>query len=141
MSKKDFHKKAKEKYDLEFGDMDFDVEAGATDESPELLIYKQMLEEATAKVMLYERFLLDRGLMSEANAQYVPDEEIICKQGIESIKRLVIQGTFTKDDISVFDTLYKNLLILRGIEVDMKKVKKSIKETKSEDLRNLIKIK
>jgi hypothetical protein len=115
-------------------DMDFDLE-GSDSESPEIEIYKQMLEEASSKNLAYEKFLLDRNLMEECNSQFVAPEEIICAQGIEYIKRLVVQGTFTKDDINAFDVLHRNLCMIRGIKLDKAGKKKEVVKSREELLK------
>jgi len=119
-------------------ELDFEMEMDE-DNAIEVEMYKQMLQEAQSKNLLYEKFLLDRNLMEDCNSQFVSDEEIICAQGIEYIKRLVVQGTFTKDDVNAFDILHRNLCTIRGIKTD-KAGKKPVKVRSPEELRNLIKI-
>lgn len=120
----------------QLGDLKFDIEGSAdSQESPETEIYKQMLEEATSRVLLYEKFLLDKGLMEECNESYITSEEIICLQGIEYIKRLVVQGTFTKDDINAFDVLHRNLCMIRGIKIDKNSKKKEQPKSREELLK------
>lgn len=126
------NKKPKQKDELDF---EYEMEE---DSQIELEMYKKMLQEAQAKNLHYEKFLSDQGLMGECNSQFVSPEEIICMQGIEYIKRLVIQGTFTKDDINAFDVLHRNLCLIRGIKVD-KQGKKKDKPKTREELLQLVK--
>lgn len=86
--------------------------------------------ELKKKIYSYRKFLEDNGLMKEAEATYISDEEFICLRGIESIKKLVINEMQTKDDINIFDTLYRNLNIIRNINTS--KIKKEKSKTRSE---------
>ena len=119
------------------GDIQFDLEGSYEDgEHPEVAIYKKMLEEATAKLIRYEKFLNDKNLMQECDEMYISDEEIICLQGIETIKHLVVTKTFTKDDINAFDILHRNLCTIRGIKLDKQsKSKKDLPKTRAELLK------
>lgn len=136
-TRKEFTAKDHEEYNKsKIGDMEFDLE-GSYDQqdSPELEIYKKMLQEQTEKVLKYEKFLQDRNMMEEADSSFMSNEEFICLNGIEFIRRLVASGTFTKDDINAFDVLYRNLCTIRGIKVD--KNKKTTKINREEALRLL----
>lgn len=125
-------KKYKSKDELDF-EMEYEEE-----NQIELEMYRKMLQEAESKNLMYEKFLLDRGLMEECNSQFISPEEIICAQGIEFIKKLVIAGTFTKDDVNAFDVLHRNLCMIRGIELDKKGKKKNKPKTR-EELLQLVK--
>lgn len=121
----------------------FDLDSSAVksedeEDQIELSIYKEMLKESNQRLFILESFLLDRGLMEHANLHFISDEEMICVQGIEYIKRLVLHGTFTKDDINAFDVLHRNLCLIRGISIDRKKNKKETPKNR-EDLLKLIK--
>ena len=125
-------KKSKSKDELDF-EMEYEEE-----NQIELEMYRKMLQEAESKNLMYEKFLLDRGLMEECNSQFISPEEIICSQGIEFIKKLVIAGTFTKDDVNAFDVLHRNLCMIRGIKLD-KQGKKKDKPKTREELLQLVK--
>lgn len=125
-------KKSKSKDELDF-EMEYEEE-----NQIELEMYRKMLQEAESKNLMYEKFLLDRELMEECNSQFISPEEIICAQGIEFIKKLVIAGTFTKDDVNAFDVLHRNLCMIRGIKLD-KQGKKKDKPKTREELLQLVK--
>lgn len=116
-------------------DLDMDAASDTGGLEIEISILKQMLEEANAKNFKYEAFLLSKGLMEEAVESYLSDEEFICQQGIEYIKRLVAHGTFTKDDINSFDVLHRNLCLIRGISLERKKNKKDAPKNREELLK------
>lgn len=121
------------------GDMEFDLEGDLEGgDSTEVAIYKQMLQEANEKLIKYEKFLADKNLLEEADSSYISDEEVICLQGINSIKQLVVQGVFTKDDINAFDILHRNLCLIRGIKIDKNSVKKGKTPSTREELLKVI---
>lgn len=124
-------KKSKAKDELDF-EMEYEEE-----NQIELEMYKRMLQESESKNLMYEKFLLSRDLMEECNSQYISPEEIICAQGIEFIKKLVISGTFTKDDVNAFDVLHRNLCMIRGIKLD-KQGKRKDKPKTPEELRLIV---
>lgn len=63
----------------------------------------------------YEKVLLDNDLGDEIGIEksMTPEEEI-CVRGIEQILELVKQGVADKNDIQNFDTLHKNLRLIKG---------------------------
>lgn len=120
-------------------EMSFDIDSEHSEEDhPEILIYRQMLSEATSKIIKYEKFLQDKNLMEEADSSFISDEEIICLQGIETIKQLVIARTFTKDDINAFDILHRNLCLIRNIKIDKNSKKKSNTPSSRDELLKLV---
>lgn len=111
MSKK---KEPKEKIDYSF-DLD-----GKTTPSPDS---EKDLEaeviELEKKVYTLEKIIRENNL-ANLLTQPMSDEEYICAKGIESIKKLVMNEIQTKDDINIFDVLYRNLCTIRGIKVEKK---------------------
>lgn len=91
----------------------FDLE-GSTSGSDEV-DYKPIAQELQRKVYALEKVLRTNGMESEIEAS-ITDEEFICINGIDTIRTLVFNKTFTKDDINMFDVLYRNLNIIRGIK-------------------------
>ena len=91
----------------------FDLEGseGGSDE----VDYKPIAEELQRKVYALEKVLRANGMEAEIEAS-ITDEEFICINGIDTIRTLVFNKTFTKDDINMFDVLYRNLNIIRGIK-------------------------
>jgi hypothetical protein len=88
----------------------------------EELVHKDDLIEALKKLAL------DNGLSEELDSLQIDvssNEELICKKGIYHLARLFENGTFTKDDATVFDILHKNLRSIRGqAEPKTEKLKK-----------------
>ena len=99
----------------------FDLEGseGSSDE----VDYKPIAQELQRKVYALEKALRANGLESEIDAS-ITDEEFICINGIDTIRTLVFNKTFTKDDINMFDVLYRNLNIIRGIKGNNQKKEK-----------------
>ena len=116
MSKK---KEPKEKIDYSF-DLD-----GKTTPSPD---QEKDLEaeviELEKKVYTLEKIIRENNL-ANLLTQPMSDEEYICAKGIESIKKLVMNEIQTKDDINIFDVLYRNLNVIRGIKAGNKPKEKS----------------
>lgn len=76
----------------------------------------------------YEAVIRANGLSDQLGKEF-SDEEFICVKGIETIKKLVINQIATKDDINMFDILYRNLNVIRGVKVpNMKKEKPKSRE-------------
>lgn len=99
----------------------FDLEGqkGGSDE----VDYKPIAEELQRKVYALEKVLRANGMESEIEAS-ITDEEFICINGIDTIRTLVFNKTFTKDDINMFDVLYRNLNTIRGIKGNNQKKEK-----------------
>lgn len=104
----------------------FDLE-GEEKPQEETFDWKALAVELQKLNYAYEKIIRDNGLESEIDKK-ISDEEYICMNGIETIKKLVTNQTFTKDDINMFDILYRNLNIIRGI----KPVKKEKAKTHAE---------
>lgn len=85
------------------------------------------VEALERKIFTLEKVLRDNGMESFLD-RAISDEEYICVKGIESIRKLVANEIQTKDDIAMFDTLYRNLCIIRGIKTE-KKPKEKPKST------------
>lgn len=100
----------------------FDLDG--SDETEENLIdWKVVAEELQKRLYSYEKVIRTNGLDSEID-KLISDEEYICMNGIDTIKTLVTNKTFTKDDINMFDVLYRNMNTIRGIKVGNKKQEK-----------------
>lgn len=84
---------------------------------------KQKIVDLEKKTYQYERELRNHGVETDL-LPTLTDEEYICVKGMETIKGLVMNQIQTKDDINMFDILYRNLLTIRGIKVDKKKNEK-----------------
>lgn len=63
-------------------------------------------------------------------------EETICIDGINHLLKLFKLGNFTKDDTIMFDTLYKNLRLIKGQVVSNQGKRKE----KPADIKELLKI-
>lgn len=128
MSTKEFYDKVK-KYSENptelFGEDNpsygFDLEG--KDDKKDEIDYRPIAEELQRKVYALEKVLRANGLESELESA-ISDEEFICLNGIDNIRTLVFNKTFTKDDINMFDVLYRNLNIIRGIKLSNQKKEK-----------------
>ena len=96
----------------------FDLE-GSTDSDAEVVKLKSEVERLEKLAFSYEKIIRENGL-TELLSKTITDEEYICLKGIETIKKLVANEIQTKDDINMFDVLYRNLNTIRGIKVDKK---------------------
>ena len=114
---------------------EFDLEGAAPEESQELKELKAENERLEKLSFKYEAIIRKGGLADELDKEF-SDEEYICTKGIETIKMLVMNQIQTKDDINMFDILYRNLNTIRGIKVG--NVKKE-KPKSREDLLQIIK--
>lgn len=95
---------------------EFDLEGSGPEESQELKELKAENERLEKLAFQYESIIRKGGLAEELNKEF-SDEEYICVKGIETIKQLVMNQIQTKDDINMFDILYRNLNTIRGIKV------------------------
>lgn len=93
------------------------------------------VEELEKKVFAYEKVLRDNDL-SHFIERPMSTEEYICIKGIDSLRKLAVNESLTKDDVNMFDVLYRNLNTIRGIKPD--KVKKE-KPKSREELISIIK--
>lgn len=107
----------------------FDLEG-----TPEEAIVVDNTEELKKQVFYYEKVLREQGLHDLIVSGGISDEEYICLKGIADIKQLVNNSTFTKDDINMFDTLYRNLNLIRGIKLS------NVKKEKPKSREELLKI-
>lgn len=105
-------------------DYSFDVDGKTTpkvDEEKDLEAEVIALEK---KVFTLEKIIRENNL-ANLLTQPMSDEEYICSKGIESIKKLVMNEIQTKDDINIFDVLYRNLNTIRGIKAGSKPKEKA----------------
>lgn len=107
---------AKKKESKETIDYSFDLEGKQDTPDKDLGAIVIELEKQVASL---QKIIRDNDL-SHLLAQPMSDEEYICVKAIESVKKLVMNEIQTKDDINMFDVLYRNLCIIRGIKVDKK---------------------
>ncbi len=99
----------------------FDLEG--TDASEDEVDYRAIAEEFQRKIYNLEKIIRDNNLEDQLDRQ-ITDEEFICMNGIDTIRTLVFNKTFTKDDINMFDVLYRNLNVIRGIKSNNQKKEK-----------------
>lgn len=114
-------------------DIDFDLDGSSVDESQEVKELKAELEKLEKLNFKYEKIIRDNGFADQLNKEF-SDEEYICSKGIQTIKALVFNQIATKDDINMFDVLYRNLNTIRGI------ASKNIKKEKPKSREELISI-
>jgi len=107
----------------------FDLEGVPDDLQPE-----DNSEELKKQVFYYEKILREQGLHDLIVSGGISDEEYICLRGIADIKTRVTSSTFTKDDINMFDVLYRNLNAIRGIKLS------NVKKEKPKSRDELLKI-
>lgn len=74
--------------------------------------------------------------IKEIGARVKSAEEDICISGINHLLKLFKTGSFTKDDTIIFDTLHKNLRMLKGQAVPSGSKKKE----KPADIKELLRI-
>ena len=110
---------------------DFDLDGydleGESSNDIEVQNLKAELQRLEKIVYSYEKIIRENGLSDQLD-KTISDEEYICLRGIETIKELVANKIQTKDDINMFDVLYRNLNTIRGIKVDKKKEKPKTRE-------------
>jgi len=101
----------------------FDLEGKETPKESDKVDYKALAEEFQRQIYSLEKIIRSNGLEDQLPAT-MTDEEFICVNGIDTIKMLVFNKIFTKDDINIFDVLYRNLNIIRGIKGNNQKKEK-----------------
>lgn len=106
---------------------DFDLE-GSDEPVIDVVALKSEKEYYEKLAFQYEAVILANGLSDQLGKEF-SDEEFICVKGIETVKKLVVNQSATKDDINMFDILYRNLNVIRGIKVGpIKKEKPKTRE-------------
>lgn len=93
----------------------YDLEGSDEKKEPEKVDYKAVAEEFQRRIYALEKIIRNNGLEAELPTP-IADEEFICLKGIETVKMLVFNQIHTKDDINMFDILYRNLNMIRGIK-------------------------
>ena len=111
---------------------EFDLE-GSSEDSQELKDLKTENERLEKLAFKYEAIIRKGGLVDELDKEF-SDEEYICVKGIETIKKLVMNQIQTKDDVNMFDILFRNLTVIRGIKVG------NIKKEKPKSRDELLKV-
>jgi hypothetical protein len=101
----------------------FDLEGKEEPKESDKVDYKALAEEFQRQIYSLEKIIRSNGLEDQLPAT-MTDEEFICVNGIDTIKMLVFNKIFTKDDINMFDVLYRNLNIIRGIKGSNQKKEK-----------------
>jgi hypothetical protein len=101
----------------------FDLKGKEEPHPTDKVDYKALAEEFQKQIYALEKILQSNGLGDLLPAK-ISDEEFICINGIDTIKMLVFNKIFTKDDINMFDVLYRNLNIIRGIKGSNQKKEK-----------------
>lgn len=102
----------------------FDLEGKDEPKESDKVDYKALAEEFQKQIYALEKIVRSNGLEELLPAK-ISDEEFICINGIDTIKMLVFNKIFTKDDINMFDVLYRNLNIIRGIKGSNQKKEKA----------------
>ncbi len=115
-------------------DYEFDLEGSSVEDSQEVRELKAENERLEKIAFKYEAIIRKGGLADELDKEF-SDEEYICVKGIETIKKLVMNQIQTKDDVNMFDILFRNLTVIRGIKVG--NIKKE-KVKSPEELRKLL---
>lgn len=116
---KAFEKKPKNKSKKEVVEYEFDLDGKEESKRD----FKAEILELEKKVFTLEKIIRQNGFQDEL-PNVISDEEYICLKGMETIKKLVLNEIQTKDDINMFDVLYRNLCIIRGIKVPKKEKEK-----------------
>jgi len=111
-------------------DLEGKEEAVDTQLVQELKAEKLRLEKLAFK---YENIIRVNGLEKSLDKEF-SDEEYICVKGIETIKMLIINQIATKDDVNMFDVLYRNLNVIRGIKSS------NVKKEKPKSREELLKV-
>jgi aryl carrier-like protein len=123
---KEFYDKVKKHSKKSFDNVDdkysFDLD-GTDSKKDEEIDYRAIAEEFQRKIYNLEKIIRENNLEDQLERQ-ITDEEFICMNGIDSIRTLVFNKTFTKDDINMFDVLYRNLNVIRGIKGSNQKKEK-----------------
>lgn len=105
------------------GKIEYDLEGSIEEKETEKKDYKAIAEEFQRRIYALEKVIRDNGLDTEL-PNPISNEEFICLNGIETIKMLVFNQIHTKDDINMFDILYRNLNLIRGIKGSNQKKEK-----------------
>jgi hypothetical protein len=94
-------------------------------EQDPIMVLKAELANALRDLEHCKKVIKDNDLENELQQKIdlTTMEEMICLNGIFHLSQLFKHGTFTKDDATTFDVLYKNLRLARGVSED--KVKKA----------------
>lgn len=115
-------------------DADYEFDLGIPEEdSQEVKELKAENERLEKLAFKYEAIIRKGGLADELDKDF-SDEEYICVKGIETIKKLVMNQIQTKDDVNMFDILFRNLTVIRGIKVG------NIKKEKPKSREELLKV-
>lgn len=96
----------------------------------ELKAYKKEVEQLRADVERYKKVIIDNDLADEIeNEKLVSMEEQICLNGIAHLAKVFENGSFDRNDTTMFDTLFKVISQIRGHSTgDKKKKKVDVKE-------------
>jgi len=122
--KKKSSKKSKNA-DFDLGEGQYDLTGSDDIDVEQLQAEKEKFEKLAYQ---YESIIRQHGLADLLGKEF-SDEEFICVKGIASIKKLVVNEIVTKDDVNMFDVLYRNLNVIRGIKpVATKKEKPKTRE-------------
>jgi len=101
----------------------YDLAGMAPEKDTDKVDYKALAEEFQRRIYNLEKIIRENNLEDQLD-RTITDEEFICINGIDTIRMLVFNKIFTKDDINMFDVLYRNLNIIRGIKGNNQKKEK-----------------
>lgn len=101
----------------------------------EIVALRNKLKQLENENNRLKQILTENDLSNEIFNTFISPEEQICIDGILHLKQLFENGTFSKDDAVIFDTLHKNLRMIRGKSVDT-----SGKKSKKADIKELFSI-
>ena len=78
-------------------------------------ISQKKIKELESEIEQLKQVIKDNELEDQLeDIDFLTPEEQICIDGIKHLKKLFELGSFTKDDATIFDTLHKNLRMIRG---------------------------
>lgn len=103
----------------------------------ELSILKDKILKLESENQRMRQVILENDLEEEIEGlDSISEEEYICVKGINHLKKLFENGTFTKDDTQQLDILIKNVRMIRG----QSSKKSNAKKIKTEDVAELFSI-
>lgn len=93
----------------------------------EIKLLREQIQEQEKQIKELKRIIHENELGDEiGEPRPISPEEEICVQGIEQILELVKNKAQTSNDIRDFDTLHKNLRMIRGQSIESKGRQKKV---------------
>ena len=88
----------------------------------ELKALRDKIEALEAENDAMKKVIIENDLLEEVEAsKYVSPEEKICLDGIKYLAERFANGTFDRNDTNNYDILHKNLRMIRGHDMSVKK--------------------